>query len=71
MRHPHQVANAFLQAQQLRHTADYDNATQWNWADALTLISKVGLAFESWRAIRDEPAVQTYLISLLGSPRDV
>jgi hypothetical protein len=51
MRHLHRVANAFLQAQQLRHTADYDNATQWNRSDALTLISKVGLAFESWRAI--------------------
>jgi uncharacterized protein (UPF0332 family) len=63
MRHLHRVANAFIQAQQQRHTADYDNATQRTRADALTLISKVALVFESWRVVRDEPAAQAYLIS--------
>ena len=71
MRHLHIVANTFIQAQQQRHTADYDNAGQWNRLRALTLISQVEAAFESWRAIRDEPAAHAYLISLLGNPRVV
>jgi hypothetical protein len=58
----------FLEAQQQRHTADYDNARQWTRTEVLTLIKLVDSAFLSWRAIRDEPAAQAYLISLLGRP---
>jgi uncharacterized protein (UPF0332 family) len=71
MRHLHLVAEAFIEAQQQRHAADYDNARQWNRADALSLILQVESAFESWRAIRDEPAAHAYLISLLGNPKAV
>jgi hypothetical protein len=53
IRHLHRVAHTFFQAQQQRHTADYDNATQWTRTGALTLISQVESAFHSWRAIRD------------------
>ena len=43
--------------------------TQWNRTEGLTLISQVDSAFESWRAIRDEPTAQAYLISLLGNQK--
>jgi len=56
VRHLHQVANTFFQAQQQRHTADYDNATQWARTDVLTLIAVVDDAFRSWHAIRHEPS---------------
>jgi uncharacterized protein (UPF0332 family) len=69
VRHLHRVADTFFQAQQQRHTADYDDATQWTRTEVLTLISQVDSAFVSWRAIRDEPAAQAYLISLLGNPK--
>ena len=69
--HLHRVAVAFLDSQQQRHTADYDNATQWDRAEALALISQVESAFESGRVIRDEPAAHAYLISLLGNPEGI
>ena len=69
MGHLHRVANTLSQAQQQRHTADYDSATQWTRTEALTLIAQVNAAFESWHAIRQEPAAQAYLISLLGTPK--
>jgi hypothetical protein len=69
VRHLHHVANTFFQAQQQRHTADYDNATQWARTDVLTLIAVVDAAFQSWHAIRREPSAQAYLVSLLGKPQ--
>lgn len=69
MQHLHLVADTFIEAQQQRHAADYDNARPWDREEARTLISQVESAFESWRAIRDEPAAHAYLISLLGNPR--
>ena len=60
------VADAFVESQQLRHTADYDNATRWTRTDVLTQITLVEDAFQSWRAIRDEPTAQAYLFSMLG-----
>ena len=69
VRHLQRVADTFFQAQQLRHTADYDNATQWTRTEVLTQIAMVDAAFRSWRVIRDEPAAQAYLISLLGKPQ--
>jgi uncharacterized protein (UPF0332 family) len=71
MHHLHRVADTFFEAQQQRHTADYDNARQWTRTEAVRLIAKVDSAFLSWRAIRDDPAAQAYLISLLGSPKGV
>jgi len=68
-RHLHRVANTFLQAQQQRHTADYDNSTTWPRTDVMTLIDLVASAFHSWHTIRDTPAAQAYLISLLGNPK--
>jgi hypothetical protein len=67
--HLHRVTDTFFQSQQQRHTADYDNSTTWTRNEVLTLIDRVDRAFQSWHQIRDEPAAQAYLISLLGSPK--
>ncbi|MGO9262884.1 MAG: hypothetical protein ACLQU1_42385 [Bryobacteraceae bacterium] len=71
MRHLHRVAYTFSDAQQQRLAADYDNAMQWTRSDVVALIKDVDSAFQSWRAIREEPAAQAYLISLLGTPKGV
>ena len=65
------VAETFLHAQDERHTADYDNSTTWTRAEAIALVKLVEAAFQSWHAIREEPAAQAYLISLLGNPKGV
>jgi uncharacterized protein (UPF0332 family) len=69
IRHLRHVAGTFSQVQQQRHVADYDSSKQWTRTEVLTLMDLVQEAFESWREIRDEPTAQTYLISLLGTPR--
>jgi hypothetical protein len=68
-KHLHRIADTFFQAQQQRHTADYDNATTWARTEVITLIERVDSAFKSWHAIREDPAAQAYLISLLGNPK--
>ncbi len=71
MRHLHLIADTFVKTQQRRHIADYDNATQWTRTDAFRLITNVESAFASWQVIRDEPAAQAYLLSLLGNPKGI
>jgi uncharacterized protein (UPF0332 family) len=65
-RHLHTVTDVFIQVQQKREEADYDTGKEWNETDALAQIETVATAFESWRAIRDEPVAQAYLVSLFG-----
>jgi uncharacterized protein (UPF0332 family) len=64
----HEVAGAFVLAQQQRHTADYDNAIVWTRSDVLSQIDSITEAFQNWHAIRNEPQAQTYLLALLGRP---
>jgi uncharacterized protein (UPF0332 family) len=65
-KHLHSVANTFIQVQQKRNDADYDTGKEWTQTDVLTQIDAVSTAFERWKAIRDEPVAQAYLVSLLG-----
>jgi len=67
--HLRRVADAFFEAQVERHAADYDNSRTWQRADVQKLIDRVEAAFQSWHRIREEPAAQSYLISLLGNPK--
>ena len=66
--HLQRVADAFFQAQQQRHTADYDNSKAWTRTEVLARIAIVDSAFKSWRSIRDESLSQTYLVSVLVPP---
>ncbi|MBZ5624349.1 MAG: hypothetical protein LAQ69_37485 [Acidobacteriia bacterium] len=81
-RHPRQAPNSIACVtwngspirsiwQLLRQTADYDNSTTWTRTQADALGERVDAAFKSWHAIREEPAAQAYLISLLGNPKGV
>jgi uncharacterized protein (UPF0332 family) len=65
-KHLHTVAQTFIQVQHRREEADYDTGKEWTQTDVLAQIVAVGAAFESWKAIREEPVAQVYLVSLLG-----
>jgi uncharacterized protein (UPF0332 family) len=65
-KHLHRVAQTFIQAQQKREEADYDTGTEWNQTIVQKQIDAVEAAFQSWKAIRQEPVAQAYLVSLLG-----
>ena len=58
------IANAFVQLQEKRHTADYDNAFVWSRANAIAAIDTVRAAFSDWQAIRAQDAAQDYLLQL-------
>lgn len=51
----HKVSRIFVQAQQQRNLADYETSREWTQIDVLEQIEAVSSAFESWKAIRDEP----------------
>ncbi|MBS1824728.1 MAG: hypothetical protein JST93_05370 [Acidobacteria bacterium] len=69
MKHLLNVADAFVQAQQQRHTADYDSSTNWSKTEVLALIAIVDGAFQSLATIKKEDVAQDYLLSLLGAPK--
>jgi uncharacterized protein (UPF0332 family) len=63
------VATAFVQLQDQRHTADYDNTTFWTRSEALEQVKIAEQAFVTWRAIRNEQIAQAYLVSFLVKNR--
>lgn len=63
------VVDTFIQSQQRRHTADYDNATRWTRMEVSGQIAAVAAAFHSWRSIRNENLAQDYLVYLLVKER--
>jgi uncharacterized protein (UPF0332 family) len=65
----HHVSHTFVEAQQRRHSADYDNSKKWTRTEVSTQIDAIQQAFTEWRAIRDQPVTHDYLLSLLGNPR--
>jgi hypothetical protein len=65
-KHLHAVAHTFIQVQQKREVADYDTGKDWDRTDVEKQIIAVAAAFDSWKAIRESPAAQEYLVSLLG-----
>ena len=58
------VARTFVDLQEKRHTADYDNAFVWSRTNAIAAIDMVSAAFSDWQAIRAEDAAQDYLLQL-------
>lgn len=58
------VADAFIQLQQHRHTADYDNSKQWSRSDVVNVLTLATGAFAAWRAISTQDAAQDYLLQL-------
>jgi uncharacterized protein (UPF0332 family) len=58
------VAHNFIQLQQHRYTADYDNSKQWSRTDVLNVLTLARDAFTAWRAISTQDAAQDYLLQL-------
>jgi hypothetical protein len=59
------VAEAFVDLQQARHTADYSNGTTWTHMDVRAKVAKAQTAIRKWRCMRTEPVAHDYLLSLL------
>jgi len=65
------VATAFMQLQQHRHTADYDNSKDWSRIDVERVLDITKDAFACWRVISAQDAAQDFLLAMLfpKSPR--
>jgi uncharacterized protein (UPF0332 family) len=63
------IAEAFVDLQQARHLADYDNATSWTRLEVLTHIDGAKVAFEMWDKVKEQNAAQDFLLSLFTSDR--
>jgi hypothetical protein len=64
------VAEAFVQLQDWRHIADYDNGRIWTPLDTIVAISKANSAFVAWDKIKHTDIAQEYLVSLLIRTRE-
>ena len=63
------VAESFVELQEKRHTADYDNVTQWTPTAAKRVVGITAHAVHSWNRIESQMIAQNYLVSLLIKPR--
>jgi hypothetical protein len=63
------VAQTFINLQDARHQADYDNAKIWASDECVDLVAEVHTAFLEWEKIRTGPAANEYLLSLLIGKR--
>jgi uncharacterized protein (UPF0332 family) len=63
------VTTTFVELQQYRHLADYDNSRSWTRVDVLDHISTVKRAFHAWEQIKNLPESQDFLLSLLVQER--
>ncbi len=59
------VARAFVDLQDARHTADYDNHEQWSPTDVHTILDTARYAIENWQSIRTDPMAGNYLLMML------
>ena len=63
-----EVARAFVQLQDQREKADYDNTTLWAHTEALNEVRKAAKTLSTWNSIRTEKIAQDYIASLLVKP---
>jgi uncharacterized protein (UPF0332 family) len=63
--HLRRIARTFVELQQLRHLADYDNSRSWTRIEVLSYIEMASLAFVSWKAIENETIAENFLLQLL------
>ena len=60
-----QVATAFVDLQNKRQTADYDNHEQWSATDVERTLDTARSAFENWQPISADPMAGNYLLAML------
>lgn len=64
-----QVATAFVDLQEDRHLADYDNHQQWSDTDVKAVLQTAERAFRDWDSIRTQPIAGDYLLAMLLGKR--
>jgi hypothetical protein len=65
------VAKTFVQLQDDRRGADYDNSKVWTRLEAQEKIAEAKAAFLNWEIVKADPVANEYLLSLLiGSKRE-
>jgi len=62
-----EIAGAFVNLQDERHAADYDNHEQWTATDVEGILKIAHLAFQYWASIRTDPMAGNYLLAMLLS----
>jgi hypothetical protein len=63
------VARAFVELQEARVLADYDNSKNWTSSEVETKVALAQTAFRDWTSIRSHPVANEYLLSLLVGKR--
>lgn len=61
------VADSFVNLQQARHTADYDNSKVWSRTEVWEMICVAEDARAAWLNIREKEVAQDYLLDLMGT----
>jgi len=65
------VATVFVDLQEARQQADYDNAKTWEFTAVQAKVTDAHTAFANWNRIRMHPTANEYLLSLLiGNKRE-
>ena len=64
-----QVANAFMDLQDDRLIADYDNHRIWTLSEVEEVLKTARIAFDDWATIRTHPMADNYLLSMLLGKR--
>ena len=60
-----EIAQVFVDMQDARHSADYDNSRAWTRKEVIDQLNLVSEAFKTWALIRHEDLAQDYLIAFL------
>jgi len=63
------VTAAFVDLQQSRHLADYDNSKAWTRVEVMSEITTASKAFAMWRRVKSRAEAQDLLLSLFASDR--
>ena len=63
------VASAFVDLQEERHTADYDNHEQWSPTEVQVILNTAQTAFQDWQSINMDQIAGNYLLSMLLKQR--
>lgn len=57
--------SAFVDLQEERHTADYDNHEQWSLTEVQAILNTAQTAFQDWQSIRADDMAGNYLLAML------
>lgn len=63
------VAQSFVELQEARHQADYDNSKIWTRTEVRAKVADSKTAFQNWQKIQSDPVANEYLLALLVGKR--